>query len=333
MSAGAVRYRSIFAVGMTIVAAQVTLLVLNPGATVISGLLISSMALLAITVCLFGAYSGSSETRKLWILLGSAFLLSMIGQVGATYYDFVSRAQTQTAALNSDYLFFVYGIPILLAVCSGDKDAGLRSLAWLDAAQAAVAGVLAYLQIFSALPSHGKANAISVTNLMYLYNAENWILVGAVTLRLFSRPVGARKHFYRTLSMYLWVYAVVAVVLGYLELKLNMRQGVQGAAWGIPYLVLLGALAFRRQSLENEDALSSGHRSVALLIDNLSPILFTLAIVSMGIGLAPENRWLAFVCISTAVAIYGVRAAILQVKYVKSQEELTMAMTAAELQD
>ncbi len=328
MSVGAVGYRSLFAVGTTIVAAQVTLLVLNPRATVISGLLISILALLAVTACLFGAYTESPETRKLWILLGSAFLLSMIGQVGATYYDLVWRTHTQTAALNSDYLFFAYGIPILLAICSGDKDADLRSLVWLDAAQAVVAAILAYLQIFSALPSHGNANAISVTNLMYLYNAENWILVGAVTLRLFSNPAGARKHFYRTLSIYLWVYAVVALVLGYLELKLNVRDGVQGAAWGIPYLALLGALAFRQQSLKNEDALSNGHRSVALLIDNLSPVLFTLAIVLMGVGVAPENRWLGFVCISTAVAIYGIRAAILQVKYVKSQEGLTKAMIA-----
>jgi hypothetical protein len=110
MSVGAVGYRSLFAVGTTIVAAQVTLLVLNPRATVISGLLISVLALLAVTVCLFGAYAESPETRKLWILLGSAFLLSMIGQVGATYYDLVWRTHTQTAALNSDYLFFAYGI-------------------------------------------------------------------------------------------------------------------------------------------------------------------------------------------------------------------------------
>ena len=107
------------------------------------------MAILAVTVCLLSAYSGSSQTRKLWILLGSGFLLSTVGQIGATYYDLVSRTHTQTAALNSDYFFFAYGIPILLAVCSGGKDAGLRIFVWLDGAQALVAALLAYLQIFS----------------------------------------------------------------------------------------------------------------------------------------------------------------------------------------
>ena len=328
MSVGAVGYRGLFAVGTTMVAAQLTLLVLNSRATVVSNLIISIMAILAVTVCLLKAYSGSTRTRILWILLGSGFLLSTVGQIGATYYDLVSRTHTQTAALNSDYFFFAYGIPILLAICSGEN-AGLRIFVWLDGAQALLAAILAYLQIFSTLPSAVSATSISATNLMYLYNAENWILVGAVTLRLFSEPVGARRHFYRTLSIYLWVYAVVALVLGYLELKRNMPDGVQDAAWGIPYLALLGALAFRQQSRKNEDALSNGRMSLALLIDNLSPVLFTLAIVLMGVGVAPPNRWLGLLCVSTAVAIYGVRAAILQVKYAKSKEELTKAMTAA----
>jgi two-component system, sensor histidine kinase and response regulator len=75
---------------------------------------------------------------------------------------------------------------------------------------------------------------------------------------------------------------------------------------------------------------SSGQRTVGLLIDNLSPVLFTLAITLMGVEIAPEHPWLGFVCISAAVAIYGVRAAILQVRYARSQEELTKAMIAAE---
>ncbi len=67
-----------------------------------------------------------------------------------------------------------------------------------------------------------------------------------------------------------------------------------------------------------------------MVINNLSPVLFTLAITLMGVEIAPEHPWLGFVCISAAVAIYGVRAAILQVRYARSQEELTKAMIAAE---
>jgi signal transduction histidine kinase/ActR/RegA family two-component response regulator len=323
---GAGGHRTLLVVGTTILVAQATLLILNPRATVISNLLISIMALLAVAGCFLSVYSGSIHTRKLWILLGSGFLLSTIGQIGATYYDFMSRTHRQTGALNSDYFFFAYGIPILLAICSVDKDADLRSFVWLDGTQAILAAILAYLQIFSA----GNTKTISATNLMFLYNAENWILVGAVTLRLFSTPSRAKERFYRTLSIYLWVYAIVALVLGYLELKRNLPDGIQDVAWGVPYLALLGALASRKQNPKNEGMLNNAHRSVELLIDNLSPVLFTLAITLMGVKIAPDHPWLAFVCISAAVAIYGVRAAILQVSYARSQEELTKAMIAAE---
>lgn len=330
-SVGAVRFRNLFVVGVVIVGAQVALLLLEPGATIISNLLISIMALLAVTVCLLNAYSASSAVRGLWILLGSGFFLSAVGQIGSTYHEFATRVLTQTTALNCDFFFFAYGIPILLAICSRDKDAGLKSFVWLDGAQALMATMLVYPQIFSALPSHGDPRAISATALMYLYDAENWILVAAVTLRLFSNPGAVRKPFYRILSIYLTVYAIVALVLGYLELKCSVPDGVQDAAWGIPYLALLGSLAFQSQAHRDKEEPRDEKRSLALLIDNLSPLLFTLAIVLMGLGIAPEHPRLAFTCISIAIVIYGVRAAILQVKYGKSQEELTKA--AAELFD
>jgi two-component system, sensor histidine kinase and response regulator len=165
---------------------------------------------------------------------------------------------------------------------------------------------------------------------MYLNDAENLILVGAVTLRFFSNPSPARRRFYQVLSRYLWVNGIVALILGYFELKRGWRDGVQDAGWGLPYLALLGSFAFEHKLHINKSERGSGQRTVGLLIDNLSPILFTLAITLMGVKIAPDHPWLAFVCISAAVAIYGVRAAVLQVSYARSQEELTTAMIAAE---
>jgi signal transduction histidine kinase/ActR/RegA family two-component response regulator len=322
--------RSLLVAGTILVAAHVTLLVFDPHATFPSNLFNLMYPLLGVTVCLLGAYSESPETRPLWILFGSGLLLAAIGQLGLTYYDFATHVHTQTQAISTDFFFFAYGIPVMLAICSRSTDASLKIFAWLDGAQALIAAMLSYLQLFSELPSHAGPEAISATNLMYLNDAENLILVGAVTLRFFSNPSRARRRFYHGLSRYLWVKGIVALILGYLELKHGWRDGLQDAAWGIPYMALLGALASRKQNLEDEEVLNNAPRSVALLIDNLSPILFTLAIVGMGVCVAPEHPWLGFVCISAAVAIYGVRAAILQVSYATSQEKLTKAMIAAE---
>jgi len=156
------------------------------------------------------------------------------------------------------------------------------------------------------------------------------ILVGAVTLRFFSNPSPARRRFYQTLSRYLWVNGIVALIVSYFGLKHGWHNGVQDAAWGIPYLALMASIALQHSTPVDKSERSSGQRTVGLLIDNLSPVLFTLAITLMGVKIAPDHPWLGFVCISAAVAIYGIRAAILQVSYVRSQEDLTKAMIATE---
>ncbi|HET6218631.1 MAG TPA: hypothetical protein VFE27_16530, partial [Acidobacteriaceae bacterium] len=296
-----------------LVTAHVTLLVFDPRALFLSNLFLLMYPLLGVTACLLGAYSESREGRPLWLLFGCGLLIAAIGELGLTYNDFGTHIHTQTQALNSDFFFFAYAIPVMLAICSRSTDAGLKSFAWLDGAQALIAAMLAYLQLFSVLPSHAGREAISTANLTYLNNAENLILVGAVTLRFFSNPSPARRRFYQTLSRYLWVNGIVALIVSYVGLKHGWRNGVQDAGWGMPYLALLGSFALQHKTRMNESERSSGQRTVGLLIDNLSPVLFTLAITLMGVEIAPEHPWLGFVCISATVAIYGVRAAILQV--------------------
>jgi signal transduction histidine kinase/CheY-like chemotaxis protein len=323
--------RSLFVAGTILVTAHVTLLVFDPHALFLSNLILLIYPLLGVTACLLGAYSESTEARPLWLLFGCGLLVAAIGELGLTYYDFGTHIHTQTQALNSDFFFFAYAIPVMLAICSRSTDAGLKSFAWLDGAQALIAAMLAYLQLFSVLPSHARPEAISATNLMYLNNAENLVLVGAVTLRFFSNPSPARRRFYQTLSRYLWVNGIVGLIVGYFELKHGWHNGVQDAAWGFPYLALMGSFALQQHKTPTDNReRSSGQRTVGLLIENLSPVLFTLAITLMGVEIAPEHPWLGFVCISAAVAIYGIRAAILQVRYARSQAELTKAMIATE---
>jgi hypothetical protein len=322
--------RSLFVAGTILVAGHVTLLVFDPRALFLSNLFLLMYPLLGVAACLLGAYSESPEARPLWLLFGCGLLVAAVGELGLTYNDFGTHIHTQTRALNSDFFFFAYAIPVMLAICSRSTDAGLKSFAWLDGAQALIAAMLAYLQLFSVLPSHARPEAISATNLMYLNNAENLILVGAVTLRFFSNLSPARRRFYLNLSRYLWVNGIVALIVGYVELKHGWHSGVQDAGWGIPYLALMGSIALQHKTPMDKSERSSGQRTAGLLIDNLSPVLFTLAITLMGVEIAREHPWLGFVFISAGVAIYGVRAAILQVRYARSQEELTKAMIAAE---
>lgn len=313
---------ALFAICALSVLAQGIVLSVNSQASTTSNVLIAVVFLFAALGCLQNAYRGPVETRTLWILIASGFFLSIAGQIGSTYNTLTHV--NETTALTPDFFFVIYGIPILLAISFTNDDADLKVLFWLDGAQALLAALLTYLQIFSTLPSLGHPTPISAIDLMYLYNVENFILAGAVAVRLFANPSPAKKYLYRILSIYLWAYALVALIAGYMELEHNAAEGLQDVAWGIPSLLLLAALAFWpfTSKAEGKIVKDRKNRSVALLIDNLSPILLTLIIVIMGARIAPAHLWIGFVSIAAAVALYGVRAALLQSKFVQSQHEL-----------
>ena len=313
--------RVLFAVCAISILAQGVLTVVDPRATFASNVLIAFESLLAAAGCLWCAFRQNAETRALWILVASGFFLSIAGQIETAYESLIPNMPL--TATMADFFFLIYGIPILLAISFTNEEADLGVLFWLDGAQAIVAAVLIYFQIYSILPSTGHSTAISTTSLMYVYNAENLALAGAVTLRLFGNPAPAMRRFYITLSIYLWSYAVVALIVGYFELERNIAPGLQDVFWGLPCLLLLAALWFwpERSAAANEINKDS-NRSIALLLDNLSPVLFTLVIVVMGARIAPAYPRIGFASITIAVALYGLRAALLQSKYLRSQHDL-----------
>ena len=152
--------RTLLETGAILVAAHLTLLAFHPDATLISNLLVSILLLLATTLCVVGAHSEGRETRPLWLLLGAGFFSGhgWVSWDGLTF-AFAAQMRIRTQAFNFDFFFFAYGIPILLAICSRDKDVGLKTFAWLDGAQALIAGILAYLLLFSVLPSYARPTA------------------------------------------------------------------------------------------------------------------------------------------------------------------------------
>src|ERR1700691_2267455 len=118
MRAALVAARSLFVAGTVLVAAHVTLLVFDPRALFPSNLFILMYPLLGVTACLLGSYSESREARPLWFLFACGLLVAAVGELGLTYSEFGTHTHTQTHALNSDFFFFAYALPIMLAICS-----------------------------------------------------------------------------------------------------------------------------------------------------------------------------------------------------------------------
>lgn len=306
--------------------AHTAILLISPNAVLASNILIGLAFVFAALACLHQFQTGPAEARRLWALLATAFLLSIVGQVQSTVYELLPAPHHNTA-FTADFFFLIYGIPVLLAISSPNEDVGLRSFIWFDAALALIAALLLYLQIFASLAPFGN-DPISGSELMGLYNAENAILALMVGVRLFARPSEGRKRFYDALAVYLWTYGFTALILGYIELKMDLPQGLHDVAWALPIAIFLAFLAFRPRNSSHDSAIGERHRSAALIIDSLSPLLFILSIVVMAVRIAPQHPFIGFASIAVAVALSGLRSAFLLGKYVDSQRELSKSSVA-----
>jgi diguanylate cyclase (GGDEF)-like protein len=301
------------------------ILLIDPKAALASNILVGVAFLCAAFVCLNQFETGPAEARHLWAMLAAAFLISLVGQAQTTMDELLPTSHRNTA-FTADFFFLTYGIPVLLAISSPNENAGLRSFFWFDTAEAAIATLLLYLQIFASLAPFGN-DPISSLELMNLYNAENAILALMVSVRLLAKPAEGRKRFYDALCVYLWVYGVTALVLGYVELKLNWPQGLHDVAWALPVLAFLVAMVLLPRQREITASGERGH-SVAVVIDSLSPVLFILSIVIMGVRIAPQHRFIGLASIAAAVTLHGLRSAFLQGKYMHSQRELSKRSVA-----
>ncbi len=171
----------------------------------------------------------------------------------------------------SDFAFFLYGVPVLLAISSPAESQVLPFFVWMDGIQAVLTAYLTYITIFSVVPfTAHSVQPISPWLLMRTYNIENLALAGVATLRLLAQPKeGTERGFYQTLCSFLWAYAVFAGIYNYCVLNTAMATAVYDPLADVPFL-FLAAAAISPLAREREPAQGRPKKVLGLFIDNAS---------------------------------------------------------------
>jgi diguanylate cyclase (GGDEF)-like protein len=286
----------------------------------------SSLALavasgIAAVACYWRSTLCSGATRTRWNFAAIALALWTVGQLAYTY----EGSSALRNALPSDFYFFLYGIPLLLAISSSQQDHDYTSLLILDSLQAILAVCLAYVQLFAFRESGAP---IGGNRLQEAYFVEDLGLVLASALRLLGRPRGEAKLFYWLVFGYLTSFFVA--FQGPVVFAHATQIAVTGA-WldivcDIPFLLF--AIAVVRAPRNPQTEAIPETNSIALLMDNCSPILFTLAVLAVGASIARHHFKLGIASIAIALFIYCFRAAILQSAYMRTQSALTASQDA-----
>lgn len=281
-----------------------------------------SVLLFCVVLACLASFWRAWRMRKLrvglqWFLAGTGLALWAAGQSIYTYIDI--HHIPQTVALNSDLFFFLYGVPFLLAICSVVDQPLLRSLLITDLAQALVVAWLVQSELFPA--SHG-VTAISTAHVYSAYNIENFLLAGAVGLRLFTGARGAELQFYRVTAVFLAVYALVALPMNYWNEFYHLPTGtLLDLFWDLPFL-LLAALATWLPVLEEEPARAPTGRTQRIILHSL-PVLITAVVLVMGTILVRYDFRAGLLAVLIGLGSYSLRNSLLEMRYIEVQRRLT----------
>ncbi len=285
----------------------------------VTNALITLAPLLAGLACLWRSRKQPSVLADKWRLLGVGLLIWATGQ-GCYTYGAVVYHNVQTAALPSDFWFLVYGIFVLLAVCSVGEDQDSTAILMSDGAQATLAIILIYVTLF--MNNHFSHSALPASDLTSLYLGENVALALTATVRLLAMPDGEDRYFHRVACLFAWLMILVSTPLNYLDAYVGPTNGKAiEVGWMIPFLAVV-VMAFSKEQATKPEP-EERHRSWgAMMVYNASPVFFTLCVLLLGAHTAQHRPIIGFAAVVGALLIYTFRATILQTRLRQVQESL-----------
>ena len=307
--------------------AHALVLALNRSPVLSSDLLLDVSVLLAALMCLRRSRRAGGAARLKWTLIGLGMFVWCMGQTIITYNEGLLHIFQGPTAINSDFYFFLFGIPLLLTISSANESQRIDSLLWIDGLQAVVAIYLVHLKIFPGADGESTHGAISALLMSHAYDTENIVLAVVATLRLLARPRDEEKYVYRTLAGFLWVYAVAAALLNHLAIVDQLQTGTYwDLLWDLPFLVLALTVNWLPEVAVREEKFDGSWGG--LLITNASPVVFTTALLGMGVDIGRQRFVPGMAAITFALVTYGLRSAIVQTHAMRTERKLLKSEAA-----
>jgi diguanylate cyclase (GGDEF)-like protein len=293
----------------------------------LSALFVLVCSLSGVAACYWRSTGTTGPVRRKWDFLASALSLWAIGEAIHALRLF-APSLGRVNVLGPEFYFLVYGIPVLLAISTSNEERDSVLFVLIDSFQAIFAVALVYLELSLTQSISSAAAALDLT---LIYGIGAWILAGACLLRVLARPHGEEKVLYRILFVYLCVFAVLATpwrgTCVFNALPIGTYRDLLADA---TFLLMIGGCLLARANAEPE-TLPIETNSFALVLNNGSPILFTLAVLALGAMVARQHFTLGISAIALSLVLYCFRAALLQSAYMSAQHALTRSQYALRL--
>jgi diguanylate cyclase (GGDEF)-like protein len=298
-----------------------TLFVFHANTTVATYPFLILAPVAALAGCLWQARLTSSRARLRWMLISAGILLWVVDMLLSAREELL-QVIPGTITENSDFAFFLYGAPLLLAISSPTEGTRSRLFFWLDVLQAVLTAFLTYVTLFSVVPfASTKIEPISVSLLMTTYNIENLVLAGGASLRLLAQPLdGEDRRAFKVLCWFLWLYAACACLYNY-ESVSTQQHALFDLLVDVPF-ISLAVLTLRAPAIRQDKSKIDHQTALGRFIEIASPIFYTLALLGLGIATLRNHFHIGICAITVAFIVYGVRTTVLQSRFLWSQRAL-----------
>lgn len=268
--------------------------------------------LLASAACLYRAWRGAFADG--WIALAIAMLLWAGGMAGNLVSAVWINDWTGVGGA-SLLLFILYGVPIIFALATPDREPWPVRL--IDGAMALALGYLFFRHTFT-FATLAETNDAHLFPLRLMFDIENLFILLFAAIRFLASTDTDRQIFFRSLTVFAGFYLATAAIINHLYFELYYGE-LPDLLIGLPF-VLLAGLAF-----ENRMPGRSAWKIMPAfpeIVRTGAPLMLPASLLAVSAFLVQIYPIPAIVGCAIAVFGYGLRTVLVQLRSLDTQNRL-----------
>ena len=234
-----------------------------------------------------------------WLLLvcsilfhSTAMSLDIIAEItNAPEFNYVPRFQI--------FFSLLYGVPLLVAVSMQSERRTWFVTRTIHAILSVAVGAVLYLQLLSLLAISGSSNPADAILITRLFDALDVFLAAASTLRWLGSNEFKERGFFRILSIFLWINAILPAIHN--RLLIHHDYVWLDLFVSAPYVFLLVLILTSRDRPAQPPSIV-----LVRAVRAGSPIFLTMALVCAGVIASRSHFYIGMAAVLLAIAGYGV---------------------------
>ena len=274
--------------------------------------------LAAIAASFRASQSAAHPARTWWLLLAGSMLFHSTAMCLDIATEITHKAVFNFVPGFQIFFSMLYGVPLLVAVSLQSDTRILAMARTISALLSFAIGAVLYLQIFSLLTVNGSPNPQDALLIARIFDAIDLFLAVAATIRWLGSNEFQEYRFFRILSIFLWINAILPAIHNRILLRHDY-------VWldlfiSAPYVCLFVLIltAEPRPSKPPSPAIARAVRSG-------SPIFLPMALVAVGIMASQSHFFIGLTAVLLAIAGYGALNIFTQSRVLETEESLLAA--------